>query len=164
MYHRFSIFNLIQPVSLEQFAESANALNSAIKEVKPNVETELLLTTNIYDYLSHRSLTIPTPQKIAANKRREKFKLEDLNEELWRKSFERELYIRSPSENNNYMICLSQGIREPKQLFFYGQCLDEKSQEVFDSFAKTRFFQRLGDGFQKTTKYQLVHALSGSKI
>lgn len=156
---RFSIDNRFRNVSFDQFRETAKRLESSLRQVRPTIQSGLLLTTNGRDYQGYGSLTVLISEVEEAETRREKFQLADLNEELWRKSFETGLYIRDNSVSEPYMICLNHGIREPKRLFFYGQCLDKVSQKVFEGFRKTGMLQKLGDGYPKTSEFALGYAL-----
>lgn len=155
---RFSIDNRFGNVSLDQFKNTAEKLESSLKNIRPNIASELLLTTDGCDYNGYGSLTIDTPEVEGALDRRERYLLNDLDEGLWKKSFETGLYINSIKEP--YMVCLTVGAREPKKLFFYAQCLDEKSQEVFDSFKKAGLLQKIGDGFPKSSEFAVVYALA----
>ena len=157
---RFSIDNWFSNVSLDQFRGTAHKLESAIRNIRPTIQSELLLTTNRDDYYGSGSLTVSIPKVDEAKARREKFQLTDLNENLWTRSFETELYILDNSVSEPYMICLSNGTREPKRLFFYRQCLDEASQKVFEGFRRTSILQKLGDGHSKTSNFDRAYALS----
>jgi len=156
--NRFSINNIFRDVSLDQFKNTAERLELSLRKDRPEITSELLLNTNRYDYDTYGSLTIIIPELEEALKRREKYQLSDLNEELWKKSFEIGLYIKDNSIKEPYMVCLTGGIRESKKMFFYSQCLDEKSQEVFDSFKKTGLLQKIGDGFGKSSDFAVSYA------
>ena len=162
---RFSIGNLISPISFEQYKENAQRLEDSIRRVNPNITSKLLLTTNEVDYHGYGSLTKEIPEAEEAIERREEYSLSDLNEDLWQKSFETGLYIHDDTIRESYMITLVVGEREPKSMKFYGQCLDEESQEVFNSFRKARGFQRIGDGYNsKSSPFAISHALNSLKI
>lgn len=136
---RYGIQNRFNKVSLEQFQETALKFQEALNKVRPNIRSKLLLTTNSCDYYGAGSLTIITPETEAANKRREQFNIEDLTQDLWLNSFDREFYVTDESVSEPYMLCISNEIRDSKRLLFYGQCLDDKSQKIFSSFRKSRF-------------------------
>lgn len=161
MGNSFSIDNRFRSVSLAQFQETAIRLEEALREVRPGISSELFLTTNGVDYCGAASLTVLTPEVEAALDRRERLQLNGLNGKLWKRSFNRELYIKDNSSDDSYMVCLSNGRREPKRLFFYGQGLDDASLEVYDRFRQTqRRFQRIGDGFPKNSDYAVGYALA----
>ena len=157
---RFSIENRFQNVSFIQFKTTAERLESALKEVRPSIQSKLLLTTNGLDYRGYGSLTILTPETEATFARREGLQLQYLNQELWARSFKTQFQVIDNSTNEPYCIWLSNEVREPKKLFFYGQCLDEKSQEVFEGFRKVGLSQRVGDGYHKTSPFAVEYALS----
>ncbi len=157
---RFSIDNRFGNVSLDQFKNTAERLESSLRNVRPEITSELLLTTNGGDYNGYGSLTIHTPDVKEALDRRERYLLNDLDKGLWEKSFETGLYIKDNSVKKPYMVCLNARAREPKKLFFYAQCLDEKSQEVFDSFKKVGLLQKIGDGFPKSSEFAVDYALA----
>ena len=158
--NRFSIGNRFRNVSLNQFRSTAERLESALKNVRPEITSQLLLTTNRCDYDGYGSLTIDTPEVEEALDRRKRCQLNDLNERLWKQSFETGLYIKDDSIKEPYMVCLTTGVREPKKMFFYGQCLDKKSQEVFDNFKQTGLLQKIGDGFPKSSDFAISYALA----
>ena len=133
---RFSINNRFRKVSLDQFKQTAESLESTLKNIRPEITTELLITTNELDYNGYGSLTFDTPETKEALERRERYSLNDLSEELWNKSFETGLYLKDDSITQPYRVSLTTGSREPKKIFFYAQCLDEKSQKAFDSFKR----------------------------
>ncbi len=161
---RFSIDNRFSNVSLGQFRKTAHNLDSSLKIIRPKIESGLLLTTNWEDYNGFGSLTVLTPEVEEALARREKFQLVDLNGSLWTGSFKIEMFIRDNSSSEPYMICLSNEVREPKRLFFYGQCLDEQSEKVFESFRRGSLLQRVGDGYHhETSGFALSHALASLK-
>ena len=156
---RFSIGNLIRPISFRQYMETAERLENSIREVNPNITSKLLLTTNAEDYYGAGSLTVITPQREAAAKRREEYNLSDLNEGLWQKAFDRELYIHDNTIKEPYSLCVSNEERDPRRILFFGQCLDKKSQEVFDNFKKTKeLFQIIGNGVSKTSPFMVDYA------
>jgi len=157
--NRFSINNMFGNVSLDQFKNTAERLESSLRNIRPGITSELLLTTNGNDYHRYGSLTVSIPEVTKARKRREGYQLSDLNKELWNNSFETELYIEDNSIKEPYMLCLSVGVREPKRLFFYAQCLDEKSQEVFDNFKQAGLLQKIGDGVSKNSEFASIYAL-----
>jgi len=161
---RFSINNFRRPVSLKQYKETAQRLEDSIREVNGNVTSKLLLTTNGADYCGPGSLTVVTPESKAARERREEFSLSDLNEDLWQRSFEAGLYLHDNTVEAPYMITLSVGRREPRSMIFYGQCLDEKSQEVFNSFRKAKWPKKVGDGYGKPSPFAIAHARSSLGI
>jgi len=146
MYSSFSIDNRFRNVSLNQFKNIAERLESSLRNVGPEITSELLLTTDGYDYNGYGSLTIDTPEVEECLNRREGWTVNDLDEGLWKKSFEIGLYIKDYSAKEPYMVCLTLEAREPKKLFFYAQCLDEKSQEVFNDFKQVGLLQKIGDG------------------
>ncbi len=161
---RFSIDNFLKYVSFEQYREIAQRLEASIRIVNPNITSKLLLTTNRNDYNGAGSLTVFEPEVEEALSRREEHSLSDLNEKLWQKSFETGLYIHDNTIKEPYMITLVVGEREPKSMKFYNQCLDEKSQGVFNSFRKARWFQRISDGYSKTSPFAVSHALNSFGI
>ena len=150
---RFSIDNRFTNVSLIQFKRTAQKLESDLRKVRPTIQSELLLTTSREDYNGYGSLTVDTPEVEEALARREKFQLSDLNEELWRRAFKIQMGIIDDSAKKPYCVFISVEDREPKRLFFYGQCLDGKSQKVFEGFKGVGGLQRLGDGFPKTSEF-----------
>ena len=155
---RFSINNGFKKVSYAQFMETAERLESALKEVRPQITSKLLLTTDLVDYNGHGSLTIETPESKEASDRRESYQLNELNEELWDISCETGLYIKDNSSDDPYMVCLTVEDREPKKRFFYGQSLDEKSQKVLDSFKQADLFQTIGDGYPKSSDFAVTYS------
>lgn len=157
---RFSVENRFRRVSIDQFKDTGEKLKSALERIRPELTSELLLTTDGIDYRGHGSLTILTPEVEEARNRREQYQLSDLNEELWQKSFKTGLYFKDNSIKEPYMVCLTTEDREPKKMFFYSQCLDEESQEVFDSFKRAGLLQKIGDGFPKTSNFAIAHALA----
>lgn len=157
---RFSIDNRFSKVSLDQFRKTAEKLESALRIVRPTIQSELLLTTNGEDYHRYGSLTIHTSEVEEAIARREKYQLSDLDEGLWTRSFEIELHIIDNSIKEPYCIWLSNGVREPKKLFFYGQCLDEASKKVFEGFRGAGLLQKIGDGFPKSSDFAVSYALA----
>lgn len=158
--NRFSIDNRFRQVSLDQFKDTAEILESSLRNVRPEILSELLLTTNGCDYNGYGSLTIDTPETQEALDKRERYSLDDLDGDLWKKSFETGLYIKDKSVTEPYMVCLTAESREPKKLFFYAQCMDEKSQEVFDSFKQSGLLQKIGDGFPKRSDFGVGYALA----
>ena len=116
------------------------------------------------DYQGPGSLTVVTPESIAAKERREEFSLSDLNEDLWKRSFETGLYLHDDISGGSYMIVLSVERREPRSMRFYCQDLDEKSQRVFNSFRVAGDSQELGDGHSMPTPFALSHAIGSLRI
>jgi len=98
--NRFSIDNRFRKVSLNQYKTVAEGLESAVRNVRPAITSELLLTTDKCDYNGYGSLTIVTPASEDALARRERHQLSDLNEGLWERSFETGLYLRDNSIEN----------------------------------------------------------------
>jgi len=47
---RFSIDNRFRNVSFDQFRETAKRLESSLRQVRPTIQSGLLLTTNGRDY------------------------------------------------------------------------------------------------------------------
>jgi hypothetical protein len=158
--NRFSIDNRRKPVSFEQYMDVAERLDSSLKKIRPNLSSEVLLTTNGFDYHGWGSLTIINPMVEEAWNRRERYSLQDLTQELWNKSFETNLCIKDKTLENLYMVSLTNERREPKSMNFYGQDLDDKSQEVFDSFAVPKKFQKIGNGFSKSSPFAVSHAIA----
>ena len=128
--NRFSLENRFRRISLAQFKETGQRLETALRIVRPNLKNQLFLTTNFSDYRGFGSLTISTPESDATLDRREKHSLADLNHELWAKSFKLNLQLADDSADKPYSVFLSVEGREPRKLFFYAQCLDEVSQRV----------------------------------
>lgn len=157
---RFSIDNLWGPVSLNQYLEIALKLDCTIKRIRPTVSSELLSMTNGVDYHELGSPKILAPEVEEALSRRETSRLGNLNKDLWTKSYETGLYIEDHTTEEPYIIALIVGEREPKSLMFYGQAMDSESKEVLNSFKKTRWFQRIGDGFGETSEFALGHAIN----
>jgi len=157
---RFSIDNILRRVSFEQFKSTAERLESSLKGVRPTIQSQVLLTTNAQDYSGYGSLTILIPEVEEARSRIERHQLVGLSQNLWNGSYKTQLRIYDDSVKESYCIWLSNEVREPKTLFFYGQCLDPKSQRIFDSFKKTRLLQKQGDGYPKPSNFAVVHALS----
>ncbi|MBS3070822.1 hypothetical protein J4407_00790 [Candidatus Pacearchaeota archaeon] len=145
---RFSIDNFLLPISFEQFEETASILDISMNGVNPNTTSELFLTTNKEDY-EVCSLTIFDSRVEEALNRRERHSLENFNKDLWKKSFETELIIKDNTITDPYTVFLSVRRREPRIMKFYASSLDERSQEVFDSFKKARWFQRIGNSYSK---------------
>jgi len=156
---RFSVDNVLGSVSFEQYREIAQRLEDSIRKVNPNVTSKLLLTTNGRDYHEYGSLTVVIPEVEEALSRREEHSLSDLNEDLWQRSFETELYIHDNTSGAQYMIALTVGKREPKSMKFYSQHLEEESRAVFNGFRKAGWFQRIGDGYSKPSPFAISHAL-----
>jgi len=160
MSKRFNIKNFWKPVSFNQFGDTALNLRSSLERINPNISSRLLLTIDKCDYDGWGSLTIITPETDLARKRRRECALEDLNEDLWNMSHKVGLYIKNPAIETPYMVSLSVEERDPKSMHFYAQCLDDNSQAVFDSFRKTKTFQRLGDDYLKPSGFAASHALA----
>lgn len=161
---RFSIDNRFRRVRGNEFKGVAQRLENYLKEVRPTISSELLCTTNGEDYHGYGSLTIMHPETEKAMERREKHKLEDLDEDLWMRSYKTGLYIKDNTTKEPYMIVMSVGEREPRKLIFYGQAMDSKSEEVFDSFKKANLFQKIGDGFGKTSDFSRSYMLGSLGI
>ncbi len=157
----FSIENRFgRKVSLRQFKKTAERLEFLLKESKslrglPGIKSELLLTKDENDYheargtrtFIGRNVRIITSKRLETLlRRREKYQLEDLNENLWKKSFKTELYIIDTNSLTHYLVWLGHEIMEPKRLFFCGHYLDEGSQKVLESFRKGNLFQKSGGG------------------
>lgn len=157
---RFSIDNSFQRVSFRQFKTAAEKLESALRGVRPTIESELFLTTNWFDYRAYGSLTVSIPETEQARARRERFQLPDLSEGLWEVSFKTEFYIFDRSIKEPYMAALSAEDKEPTKLFFYSQQLDEVSQRVFDNFKRVKLFQKLGDGYPKSSDFAVSYAVT----
>lgn len=157
---RFSIDNFFKPVSFEQYKETAEKLEHSLLVINPKLTSTLLLTTDQLDYDTYGSLSIPIPEKQKALNRRKEYGLNKLTEKLWNESFKTGLYINENNYKNLFMVALSVEQREPKSLKFYGQCLDSESQGVFDSFRKTKPFQKLGDGYSKPSDFATHYLLS----
>lgn len=156
---RFSIDNKYRAVRGQEFKQIAQRLESSLKEVRPAISSKLVCTTNRKDYQGYGSLTIMHPETEKALERREEHKLENLDSNLWKRNFETELYIRDETVEDPYMIVLSVGAREPKSLMFYGQSMDSESEKVFESFNKAGWFQKIGDGFGKTSDFSKNYML-----
>lgn len=143
---RFSINNLVKPISFEQYLSTGKQLEEKLKEVNSNITSKLLLTTNKEDY-NWMKLTVDIPDVNEALQRREEYALEDLNNHLWNQAYQKELYIHDYTKDIPFMVSLTTEDRQPKSLIFYAQALDDASYEVFKSFKKTKGLQRLGDGY-----------------
>ncbi len=159
MSERFSIRNFWLPVSFQQYIETAKKLEKSIKDVNPNTTSHVLLTTDSYDYNGWGSLTQVTPEVEKALDRRRKIRLEELDENLWEQSLETGLYIHDNTTQSRYMITLTTESRAQKELIFYCQSIDKKSQVVFDSFKKTKGLQRLCNGHTKPSEFAELFAL-----
>jgi len=149
MNGRFSIDNRLQDVSLEQFKETAERLESSLRLAMPKIQSGLFLTTKREDYLTYVDFKFSAPELWEAMKRRERIQLSDLNENLWNISYMAQLLITESSVKEPYLILLGNECREPKRLFFYGQFLDEKSQEVLESFRKNGLLHKVGNGLKR---------------
>lgn len=168
---RYGIQNRFQDVSFEQYKETALRFQEALRQVRPNISTKLLLTTDEFDYRGAGSLTIITPETEAAKSRREQHNIEDLTEGLWNSAFDREFYVNDDTVSEPYMLCVSNEVRDPRRLLFYGQCLDENSQEVFENFKELRWaknglsrkLQIIDDGFPVTSPAMLARVYSQFK-
>lgn len=153
----FSIDNRFWNVSLNQFKKTAGKLEYFLRQVRPSIQSELLLTTNQEDYME--MLSKRGAQIVEENcslemierfnrpyTRREHLRLNGLNKDLWEGSFKRELIIKDSSVNENYMIGLTNEFAEPNILFFYGQWLDKRSEGVLMGFRRAGLFQKVGNG------------------
>ena len=54
---RFSVDNRFRNVSLDQFRNTAKRLESALRNIRPEITNELLLTTSERDYNGWGSMT-----------------------------------------------------------------------------------------------------------
>lgn len=160
---RFSIDNRCKDVSLRQFKDTGKELEASLKEVRPDIYSILLCTTDEEDYKGWGSHTELRPEVIEAGNRREQYQLQDLDHALWQRSFETGLYLKVPDERDTYMVTLTVEAREPKRMFFYAQQLDDPSMEVFGSFRRCTKMQDIGDGFPKASDFSAALALSRAK-
>jgi len=161
---RFSIDNLLKPVSYKQYKENAEKLESSLKDIYPDLSSKILLTTNERDYNGWGSVTAIVPEAEEAMQRRQEYSLDEFNKNLWNKSYRRELIIKDEKDENNYMITLTNETRKPKSLDFYGQQLDENSKQILQDFKKTNLLQKLGDGYPKTSNFSLTEGKQKSNI
>ena len=157
---RFSIDNLLKPVSFKQYKKNAERLESSLKEIYPDLSSKILITTNGRDYHTGGSVTIDALEAEEARKRRQEYSLDEFNENLWNKSFRTDLIITDEQDDNSYMVSMLNEKRSPKSLFFYGQQLDEKSKDILQDFKRTNLFQKLGDGFPQTSYFSFMQAYS----
>ncbi len=156
----FSIENRFgRKVSCNQFKKTAERLEFTLKAARllaglPAIKSELLLTTDKNDYDEARETGTFTSEKekiITSERletlleRREKYQLEDLNEELWGKSFKTELYIMD-NPSTHYLVWLGHEIMQPRRLFFCGHYLDKESQKILERFSRGNLLQKSGGG------------------
>lgn len=157
---RFSIDNLLKPVSFKQYKKNAEKLESSLKEIYPDLNSKILLTTNGRDYYGWGSVTWDCPEAEEARKRRQEYSLDEFNENLWNNSFRTDLIITDEQNDNSYMVSMLNEKRSPKSLFFYGQQLDKKSKNILKEFKKPGILQKTGDGFPETSYFSFIEAYS----
>jgi hypothetical protein len=154
---RFGIKNWLAPVSRVQYTDVVQKLESTLTQINPELQARLKLTTNRQDYFGAGSLTIITPETVAALNRRISLQINELSEELWQEAF-KTTYLLTGA--NHYSVFIETERRNPKRITFYGQGLDEKSQKALLEFKQRNRFKIIDSGYSKPTLYSIVNALN----
>lgn len=163
MDSRFGIAKWRNPISYNQFVDTASLLGEKLRAVNPNLVSKVLLTTNQADYYGIGSLTKITPHTQAALDRRETCNLSDLSSESWDNSYKTSLVIKHPEESSSWMAKLTTQRRLPNEMHFFAQSLDPRSAEAFESMKNHKgWFQRLTSGDLPPSDYALVLAKRGA--
>lgn len=149
---RFWKSNLLQPVSFRQFQDTALSLQEAISQVRNDIKTSLFITTDYADY--HPSGSLGMFIELLGDWR-EKHDIKELNEDVWKKSYNREFFIKA-NNPTSYMIYVSNGERQKRRLQFYSQCLDSQSESTFSQFrTRESLFTILDDWYTRPSNFSI---------
>ena len=156
---RFSHDKYFGRFSFEEFKKNSIELEKVIKASR-NVDSSKILTCEDIDTYKWSNVSVFMDEVEKALKNRKEYSIPEFNEEIWNRAYDIQLTIKTPSRDDNFMVCLSHDKIENKRLFFYGQNLDEGIYKgITETFNKPGFLYKIGDGFHKPSEFSLFAAL-----
>ncbi len=161
-YIGFSRDKRFSATTFADFFKSANKLVEIVQGVRPFAKVELLVCEDPWTH-NFSTVSFESDEVTAALKNRKTYALDQFTGEVWDRSFKVNLVIKDDTDPKPFMICLSCDRQsDVGRIMFYGQCLDQRTYEqILDVFAKSSLFYKIGDGFPKTSVFNVLY---GEKV